>query len=205
MMTDNQLQIKLIGFHAAALLKDLLYFIGQDPRKTIEVVSPDVFLDQGSHSEYHHMVCVTKDMDLRETVVSEIGRRGYKKFTYVDPRATIIGDPKIGDGCFVGPFVTVASDSKVQDDCILSPYCMVSHRAVIGTGTIMQPHSMVAGTSTVGRYCKLNVKSAVLDHLSICDRVELGANALVTKDLTEPGFYLGAPARKKIITGDNEN
>jgi acetyltransferase-like isoleucine patch superfamily enzyme len=31
--------------------------------------------------------------------------------------------------------------------------------------------------------------------VTICDRVVIGAGAVVTKDITEPGFYAGNPAR----------
>lgn len=191
--------VVLIAFQNASLAKDIKFFISNTTLRPIEVLSPEIFLQQGSCEMYPHLVCVNKDMALREKIVDKINREGYQKFTYVDPRAAIIGDLDIGAGCFIGPFVTVASDSKIQEDCIVSPYCMISHRAVIGIGTVMQPHAMVAGTSTVGRYCKLNVKSTVLDNLSICNHVELGANALVTKNLSDPGFYLGSPARKKIM------
>jgi acetyltransferase-like isoleucine patch superfamily enzyme len=31
--------------------------------------------------------------------------------------------------------------------------------------------------------------------VSICDRAVIGAGAVVTKDINEPGFYVGNPAR----------
>jgi len=32
--------------------------------------------------------------------------------------------------------------------------------------------------------------------VSICDQAVIGAGAVVTKDITEPGVYAGNPARK---------
>lgn len=205
MMPDDQSSVKIVGFAAASLVKDMCYFIKNSVGKNVEIIEPENFLSNGSCDNSHYLIGVTKDMHLRQQLIEHIDKSGYKKFTYVDPRAVINGQVSIGGGCFVGPFVFLAADSHVQDHCILSPYCMVSHRSVIGTGTIMQPHSMVAGTSTVGKHCKLNVRSIVLDFITLTDNVELGANALVTKDLTEPGHYLGAPARKKILVVDDKN
>ena len=38
--------------------------------------------------------------------------------------------------------------------------------------------------------------STVIDHISICDNVMIGAGAVVVKDIMESGTYVGIPARK---------
>jgi acetyltransferase-like isoleucine patch superfamily enzyme len=37
--------------------------------------------------------------------------------------------------------------------------------------------------------------NATIMPVSICDNVVVGAGAVVTKDITEPGIYAGNPAR----------
>jgi acetyltransferase-like isoleucine patch superfamily enzyme len=203
-MPSSDTPIVLIAFENSSLVKDIKHFISASTQRKIQILCPHVFMAQGSSQAYSHLICVNKDMNLREQVVTKVNRGGYKKYTHIDPNAVIAEDSKIGDGCFLAPFVTVASDTIIKDDCIISPYCLVSHRSVLGVGCVMQPYSMIAGTSVIGNFCKLNIKSATIDHVVLSDHVELGSGALVTKNIEVPGFYLGSPARKKIFhTSDN--
>jgi len=39
------------------------------------------------------------------------------------------------------------------------------------------------------------VTNATILPVTICDHVAVGAGAVITKDITEPGFYVGNPAR----------
>ena len=144
------------------------------------------------------MVCVARDMQLRKSIIQRLTAGSYQRYTFIHDSSIQGKNTHIGQGCFVGPMVMVASDAAIDNDCILSPYCMVSHRSRLGAGSIMQPYSMLAGSSSTGECCKLNIRSSVIDNTRVADFVELGAGALVTKDIAGPGFYLGQPARKRI-------
>jgi UDP-3-O-[3-hydroxymyristoyl] glucosamine N-acyltransferase len=58
---------------------------------------------------------------------------------------------------------------------------------------------MIAGTTSIGKYCKLNMRSTVIDHLTVCDYSEIGAGAMLTKSVDIPGVYIGTPARRVKI------
>ena len=47
----------------------------------------------------------------------------------------------------------------------------------------------------IGRFVSIGSNVTVLP-VSICDHVVIGAGAVVTKDIIEPGTYVGNPARK---------
>jgi serine acetyltransferase len=42
----------------------------------------------------------------------------------------------------------------------------------------------------------IGTNAAVLPGINICDNVIIGAGAVVNKDITDPGTYVGVPARK---------
>jgi len=46
----------------------------------------------------------------------------------------------------------------------------------------------------LGNHVSIGTNATVLP-VTICDRVVVGGGAVVTKDITVPGFYVGNPAR----------
>ena len=49
-------------------------------------------------------------------------------------------------------------------------------------------------TTKIGNGVSIGTNSTILP-VTICDRVVIGAGAVVTKDITHPGIYAGNPAR----------
>jgi UDP-3-O-[3-hydroxymyristoyl] glucosamine N-acyltransferase len=189
--------IALVGFPQAIFIQDLKNQIDQD-HHDITVITPDDFLSMNRPAHDGYMIGVTRDMTLRASLVEHGQQHGFPGFTFVHPSAVIFPDAAIGTGCFVGPFAFVASRAKIDDHCLINPYAMVSHVCHVGQGSVLHPGTMVAGTTSIGKYCKFNLKSAMLDDLTMADFTEIGASGLVTKNIVEPhGFYVGSPARRQ--------
>ena len=56
----------------------------------------------------------------------------------------------------------------------------------------------VAGSTVIGKNFQMGGLSGVLGHLNICDNVTVGAHTLITKDIKEPGNYVGImPAQEQ--------
>lgn len=192
-----KINVTLITFPEASLVADFSYQF-QDNALDIEVTvqEPHDFLEMSVPRDCYYMVAITRDLSLRKQIIQHMDSIGCRKYTFVHCSAKIERDACIGAGCFVGPFSLVASSAVLDDDCLLAPYSMVSHRVHVGQGTIIHPGVIVAGTSRIGKNCRLNARSTILDHLTVADDVEVGAGAVVTKDLTESALYVGTPARK---------
>ena len=83
--------------------------------------------------------------------------------------------------------------------CTIGDDCVVSH----GAKFINDPFSIggpahgdrnLWRATRVGNHVSIGTNATILP-VSICDHVVVGAGAVVTKDLTEPGVYAGNPAR----------
>ena len=116
----------------------------------------------------------------------------------------------IGDGSFVGPFVeiqkgvTIGKRCRIQshsficelvtigDDCFISHGAMFINDMFVTGGPAAKPDSWRA--TKLGNQVSIGTNATVLP-VRICDRVVVGAGAVVTKDITVPGFYVGNPAR----------
>lgn len=117
----------------------------------------------------------------------------------------------LGDGVFVGPFVEIQSGvsvgarTRVQSHAFICDLvtigedCFISHGAKFvndpfRTGGPARGDRTKYGATTIGNRVSIGTNATVLP-CRICDDVVVGAGAVVTKDLTEPGVYAGVPAR----------
>lgn len=118
----------------------------------------------------------------------------------------------IGDDCFVGPFVeiqkdvTIGSRTKVQSHTFICELVNIGDDCFIGHGVMFindlfskggpaQGDKSLWMSTHIGNRVSLGSNATILP-VTICDDVVVGAGAVVTKDITEPGVYVGNPAEK---------
>lgn len=118
----------------------------------------------------------------------------------------------IGDGSFVGPFVEIQKGAVVGRNCKVQSHSFVCEMVTIGDACVVAHGVMFinddfaqggpAGgdrslwkATTIGNHVSIGSNATILP-VSICDHVVIGAGAVVTRDITEPGIYAGNPARK---------
>jgi acetyltransferase-like isoleucine patch superfamily enzyme len=118
----------------------------------------------------------------------------------------------IGDNSFVGPFteiqknVTIGSHCKIQSHSFICELVTVGDHCFIGHGVMfvndLFKNGKPAGgdvtkwkATKIGNHVSIGNNVTILP-VSICDHVVVGAGAVVTKDILEPGIYAGNPAKK---------
>ena len=116
----------------------------------------------------------------------------------------------IGDGSFVGPFVEIQKGAKIGKRCRIQSHSFICELVTIGDDCFISHGAMFindpfvtggpAGKSEFWRRTKIGNgvsigTNATILPVTICDSVVIGAGAVVTKDITEPGIYVGNPAR----------
>lgn len=116
----------------------------------------------------------------------------------------------IGDETFVGPFVEIQKGAKIGKRCRIQSHAFICDLVSIGDNCFISHGAMFindpfvtggpAGKPELWRSTKIGNgvsigTNATIMPVSICDRAVIGAGAVVTKDITEPGFYVGNPAR----------
>jgi acetyltransferase-like isoleucine patch superfamily enzyme len=117
----------------------------------------------------------------------------------------------LGDDCFVGPFVEiqkgvrVGARSKVQSHAFVCELVTIGEDCFIGHGVKFVNDVFAIGgpargrrelwmATTVGNRVSIGSNATLLP-VTICDDVVVGAGAVVTHNITEPGIYAGNPAR----------
>ncbi|MDJ0686508.1 MAG: acyltransferase [Alphaproteobacteria bacterium] len=124
----------------------------------------------------------------------------------------------IGDDCFIGPFLEIQKDvvfgsrTRVQshsficepvtlgEDCSVGHSVMFINDPFLDGGPARGRRDQWRGTH-IGANVYIGSNAAILP-VRICDDVVIGAGAVVTNSITEPGVYTGNPARR--LGGMNE-
>ena len=104
--------------------------------------------------------------------------------------AVVIGDDvEIGAGCTVDR--GALDDTLIEDGVKLDNQVHIAHGCRVGMRTAMAGYVALAGGTVIGCDVTVGGMTGFTGHLSVCDRVHIGANALVTQSITVPGAYLG--------------
>ena len=118
----------------------------------------------------------------------------------------------IGDNCFIGPFVEIQKGVRIGNNCRIQSHaficelveigdhCFISHGAMF-INDLFQSGGPAGGDkelwkmTKIGNHVSIGTNATILP-VTITDNVVIGAGAVVTKNITEPGVYAGNPAKK---------
>jgi acetyltransferase-like isoleucine patch superfamily enzyme len=118
----------------------------------------------------------------------------------------------IGNKCFIGPFteiqkdVTIGSFTKIQSHTFICELVTIGSNCFIGHGVmfindLFQNGGPANGDkekwkhTSIGNNVSIGSNATILP-VKITNNVVIGAGAVVTKNITEPGVYAGNPAKK---------
>lgn len=118
----------------------------------------------------------------------------------------------IGDDCFIGPFVeiqksvAIGARTRIQSHAFICELVSIGEDCFISHGAMFINDPFVEGgpargrkelwrSTTIGDRVSIGTNATVMP-VSICNDVVVGAGAVVTKDIVDPGIYAGNPARR---------
>lgn len=118
---------------------------------------------------------------------------------------------EIGDSCMIGPFVEiqrgvrVGDRTRIQSHSFLCEKVRIGEDCFIGHGVMTINDRFSSGgpshdeaewePTVIGDRVSIGSNATLLP-VRICDDVVVGAGAVVTRDIDEPGVYAGNPAKR---------
>ncbi len=111
------------------------------------------------------------------------------RHAYVGKGATIQDATFIAHHAHLGPMATVGRGT------IINTGAVVDHDCHVGDFTHISVNTTIAGRCKIGDQVFVGAGATVIDGVRIGDRVTIGAGSTVVDDITEPGIYVGSPAR----------
>ena len=145
--------------------------------------------------------------------IHQIGKRDVnfgKNVTLIDPVS--LYECTLGDDVFVGPFteiqgnVTVGARTRIQSHTFICEMVTIGADCFIAHGVMFVNDLFKRGfperenpenwlPTEIGKNVSIGSNVTILP-VKICDDAVIGAGAVVTRDINEPGYYSGAPAQK---------
>lgn len=137
------------------------------------------------------------DAGVRERISLELEERGLTLITLIHPSAVLGSDVVIGKGTVVMAGVVINADTTIGEGCIINTAASVDHDNVLADFVHVSVGAHLAGMVKVDKAVWVGAGATVSNHISICENTMIGAGAVVVKDITEPGTYIGVPAKRK--------
>jgi acetyltransferase-like isoleucine patch superfamily enzyme len=109
---------------------------------------------------------------------------------------------EIGSGCSIDKSLFEGS-TVIGRNTKIDNLTQIAHNCTIGRNVIICANAQISGSVTIGEGCYLAPSVNVRDQVHIVRDAFIGIGAVVTKHISEPGTYVGIPAKriKKRLSG----
>ncbi|NLR90505.1 acyltransferase [Flammeovirga agarivorans] len=118
----------------------------------------------------------------------------------------------IGENTFIGPFVEIQKNVTIGSNCKIQSHTFICELVTIGSNTVIAHGVMFINDlfedghpangdkskwkeTKIGNNVSIGSNATILP-VTVCDNVVIGAGSVVTKNIDQPGTYIGNPAFK---------
>lgn len=137
-----------------------------------------------------------RNNQLRKKIYTKISNLDFNIINAIHPSAIIAKTVVLGNGVVVFAGVIINTEAKIFNNCIIATGSTIDHE------TVIENHCLISAGVTIGAnvlikegtLCALGSK--VISQVQIEKNTLIGAGAVVCKNITESGTYLGVPAKK---------
>ncbi|KJS10382.1 MAG: acetyltransferase [Peptococcaceae bacterium BRH_c8a] len=133
--------------------------------------------------------------EIREKFQSRLETAGASIPVLIHPDAVLGEQVGLKTGTVVMPGVVINCCTRIGKGCIINTGATIDHDSVIEDYVHISPGAHLAGTVRIGKGSWIGVGSMVSNDIFIVSGCMVGAGAVVVRDITEVGTYVGVPAR----------
>lgn len=190
---DPTQTIYIIGTEIYA--HELAAMVRYDSLGSVECVSREQFLELPPDSQ-----CMLgfKNMAYRKDFLATAPVSQYRWPTFVHDSTVVIDKPRLWQpGIVVGPLSMIGYRAVIQQFCDIGPMCLIGHGVELDTNTVACNSVHIGGSTKIGKNVFLGQMCSIKTKVTITNDCFISMNGVVTKNITEPGNYIGTPVRKK--------
>lgn len=171
-LDDNPLITECMGFGVVGNTADAFKFADE----------ADIFVAVGNNK-------------IREAVQNKLESAGIEPPLLIHPSAIVGLAVEVGIGTVIMAGVVINSATRIGKGCIINTAATVDHDNRIADFVHVSPGAHLAGMVVIGQKTWIGIGSTISNNLTITGDCKIGAGAVVVKDITESGTYVGVPAR----------
>ena len=114
--------------------------------------------------------------------------------TLIHPDVRLTPFTTIGEGTIVLSRTFLSVDVNIGSFSLVNPGTTISHDCTIGDFFTGSPGVNISGNVLVGRHVFMGTNASIRNAIEITDHVVIGMGAVVTRDISQAGTYIGNPA-----------
>lgn len=145
----------------------------------------------------HDVFVAIGNPKLREKLLKDLIYQNMSIPVIIHPQAVIGGNTLIGVGTVVMPGAVIGPNSSIGQGCIINTCASVDHDNLLEDYVHISVGAHLAGTVRIGHGTMIGIGAVVSNNLKVCEGCMIGAGAVVTRNITQPGIYIGVPAKRK--------
>jgi sugar O-acyltransferase (sialic acid O-acetyltransferase NeuD family) len=146
-------------------------------------------------SDYEIFVAIGNSKT-RERILTPIENAGADIPILIHPSVIIGEEVNIAVGTVIMAGVIVNCCSTIGKGCIINTGAIIEHDNIIDDYVHICSGTHLAGIVSIGKGSWIGVGSVVRNNINITGGCMIGAGAVVVRDITEAGTYVGVPARR---------
>lgn len=120
---------------------------------------------------------------------------GLTPLTIISPQASMDSESVLGAGVQLMARAYIGLASRIGDFTLINTGATIDHECVIGEGVHVMVATAIAGRVTIGDFATIGTNATILPNLTIGGGAQIGAGALVRRDVGENEVVVGNPAR----------
>ncbi|WP_233879584.1 acetyltransferase [Virgibacillus halodenitrificans] len=132
----------------------------------------------------------------REMIQTQLEVRGASIPVLIHPSAVVGEQVEIGIGTVIMAGTIINCCTKIGKGSIINTGSTIDHDNCIEDYVHISPGAHLAGAVSIGKGSWLGIGSVVSNNVNITDGSKFGAGAVVVRDITVPGTYVGVPVRR---------
>ena len=164
------------------------------------IIGTDKDIEQISKQYDNFLITIgqLKTSAIRTRLFTQLTQLNKNIPSIISPSAYVSKHAKIGAGTIVMHHAIVNASAIIGNNCIVNTNSLIEHDVTMGNHNHVSTFAVVNGGVIIGNDCLIGSGTTIIQSVSIGNNVTLGAGAVVSKNITEQGVYIGVPAKKKL-------
>ena len=142
-----------------------------------------------------HAVCSIGNGVIKKQIIRKIINNNVKYATLIDPKALFLKHSSCGQGCIIYAGAICALNSTIGNHVYVGFNATVGHDTIIGDYSSIYPGSNISGKVVCGECCEFGTGSKVIQGINISESVNVGAGAVIVRNILTSCTVVGCPAR----------